>query len=82
VGTFLFIDMRKFIVSSLAVVALAGGGFAVTTLLNTQTVQAQPPIEEEYDSTTGTISTLGGCMVCTNGKRSKNGSGSSCAYSC
>ncbi len=75
--------MRKFIVSSLAVIALAAGGFAANTLLNTQIAQAQPPFQEgEEGSTTGTISTLGGCMICTNGTRAKNGSGNTCGLNC
>jgi hypothetical protein len=50
---FHIISMRKFIVSSLAVVALAGGGFAVNTLLNTQIIQAQPPIDDPGDEEFG-----------------------------
>jgi hypothetical protein len=41
---YLFIVMRKFIVSSLAVVALAAGGFRARSAFNTDVAQAQAPI--------------------------------------
>jgi hypothetical protein len=42
---FSFISMRKFIVSSLAVVALGMGGFAVHSVFNTNIAWAQPFID-------------------------------------
>jgi hypothetical protein len=67
--------MRKFIVSTLAVIAVTASGFLLDSILNTKEAYAWAPIVD-----TGEL--VGSCMVCVNGNRSWHRQGFECGYSC